>query len=84
VRTLSSLLGRDVTTEGGRRLGHCHDLRGELQGSRLVVTGVVVGLTGVLERLGVVRRRRPDFVPWEAVVRIDGDRIVVRDGTELT
>jgi sporulation protein YlmC with PRC-barrel domain len=81
---LSSLLGRDVTTEGGRRLGHCHDLRGERHGSRLVVTGMVVGLTGVLERLGVVRRRRPDFVPWEAVVRIDGDRIVVRDGTELT
>jgi sporulation protein YlmC with PRC-barrel domain len=77
------MLGRDVSTEGGRSLGRCYDLRGEVRGSRLVVTGMVVGVRGMLERLGVTPRRKPHVVPWDAVVRIEGDRIVVRDGTEL-
>jgi hypothetical protein len=46
---------------------------------------LVVGRLGWLEHLGILRpsARPPNAVPWEAVVRIDGDRIVVRDGTEL-
>ena len=31
----------------------------------------------------VASARPPDAVAWEAVVRIEGNRIVVRDGTEL-
>ena len=30
MRTFSSLKNRKVVTEGGRTLGRCHDLRGEL------------------------------------------------------
>jgi sporulation protein YlmC with PRC-barrel domain len=82
MRTFTSLVGREVVTEGGRRLGACHDLRAELTGSSLRVTGLVVGRRGLLERLGVGRRPRAG-VPWEAVALIEGDRIVVRDGTEL-
>jgi hypothetical protein len=33
--------------------------------------------------IGTPRAHAPDAVPWETVVRIEGDRIVVRDGTEL-
>jgi sporulation protein YlmC with PRC-barrel domain len=74
-----------VETESGRRLGRCRDLRATLGGGRPEVQAVVVGGIGWLEHLGVIRAsaRRPDAVPWEAVVRIEGDRIVVRDGTEL-
>jgi sporulation protein YlmC with PRC-barrel domain len=82
VRTYSSFLGRTVETESGRNLGRCRDLRGELRASELRVTGLVVGAGGRLEHLGIVRRRR-DCVPWDALVRIEADRIVVRDGTEL-
>jgi hypothetical protein len=37
----------------------------------------------LLEHFGVVRMQSRDAVPWDAVVRVEGDRIVVRDGTEL-
>ena len=83
MRTYSSLLGRDVETEGGRRLGKCRDLRAELDRTSAKVTGLVVGSRGGLEHYGLKRRRRPDCVPWSAIVRIEGKRIVVRDGTEL-
>ena len=43
-----------------------------------------MGRRGWLEHLGISRPSGPrkDSIPWEAVVRLDGDRIVVRDGTE--
>jgi hypothetical protein len=49
------------------------------------VESIVVGHKGRLERLGIgtPRAHTPNAVPWEAVVRIEGDRIVVEDGTEL-
>jgi sporulation protein YlmC with PRC-barrel domain len=89
---LSELLHRDVATESGRDLGHVHDVRAERRGSRLVVTGVVVGRRGVLEHFGIgVRRARTGaklrsdggVVPWEAVVRVSSGKVVVRDGTVL-
>jgi len=78
VRTYSSLVGRKVETESGLSLGRCHDLRGELTGSRLEVLALCVGRAGYLDRFGI-RTRAHDEVSWSAVVRIEGDRIVVRD-----
>ena len=78
MRTLTSLMGREVVTEGGRELGSCHDLRVELTSSSLRVAALVVGGRGWLEHLGM-RRGRKDTVPWDAVTRIEGSRIVVRD-----
>jgi sporulation protein YlmC with PRC-barrel domain len=84
---LSDLLGRNVATESGDSLGRVHDLRGELAPGALRITGLVVGRSGVLERLGIgapksaARIRTKDIVPWEAVVRADRRGIVVRDGT---
>jgi sporulation protein YlmC with PRC-barrel domain len=85
VRTFSSFLGRMVETESGRKLGACRDLRAALGGGRPEVQAIVVGRRGWLEHLGLVRpsARPPNAVPWEAVIRIEGSRIVVRDGTEL-
>jgi sporulation protein YlmC with PRC-barrel domain len=85
VRTFSSFLGRTVETESGRKFGACRDLRAALGDGRPEVQAIVVGRRGWLEHLGLVRpsARPPDAVPWEAVIRIEGDRIVVRDGTEL-
>jgi sporulation protein YlmC with PRC-barrel domain len=79
MRTLSSLLGRKVETESGRSLGRCHDLRGELTGSKLRVTGLCVGGGGWLARLGVRSHDQHVVVPWKAVVRIEGKRIIVGD-----
>jgi sporulation protein YlmC with PRC-barrel domain len=87
MRTYSSLKNRKVFTEDGRKLGRCHDLRGELTSSSLRVTALVVGRRGLLEHFGIgaqasaspARMRDVDTVPWDAIVRIEGDRIVVRD-----
>jgi sporulation protein YlmC with PRC-barrel domain len=85
VRTFSSFLGRTVVTESGRELGKCHDLRAALGPGRPTVDALVVGRGGRLEHLGIKPQsgRRRDAVPWEAVVRIEGEHIVVREGTEL-
>ena len=52
MRTLSSILRRKVVTESGHSLGRCHDLRGELIGSKLHITGLCVGQGGWLAVIG--------------------------------
>ena len=79
MRTLSSLLRRTVVTESGEKLGRCRDLRGELSGTRLRVTGLCVGRGAWLEHLGIRGHGTHHVVPWADVVRIEGTRIVVRD-----
>jgi sporulation protein YlmC with PRC-barrel domain len=78
MRTFSALIGRKVETESGLSLGSCHDLRGELSSSRLEVVALCVGRLGVLDRLGI-KSHGHNEVAWSSIVRIDGDRIVVRD-----
>jgi len=77
VRTFSSLAGRRVVTEDGRTLGRCYDLVAARTSSSLTVTELVVGRRGFLQHLGL--RQNRDTIPWDAVVRIEGERIVVRD-----
>jgi sporulation protein YlmC with PRC-barrel domain len=79
MRTLSSFQKRKVETESGRVLGRCHDLRGELTGSELRVTGLCIGPGGWLAHIGVSSHVRHTTIPWEAVVRIEGKRVVVND-----
>lgn len=81
----TDILGTDVTTESGQRLGRVHDLRAERTPRTLKITGLVVGPIGLLERFGIgapesgARIRTRDVVPWSAVVRADRSRIIVRD-----
>jgi len=79
------MVGRMVETESGRRIGRCRDMRAIPGRGSLKVTELVVGRRGWLEHFGIgtPRAQTPDAVPWESVVRIEGSRIVVRDGTEL-
>jgi sporulation protein YlmC with PRC-barrel domain len=85
---LSELLNRKVVTESGQELGHVHDVRGELDGGRLRVTGLVAGKLGILERIGVGTRgsggprqakvHGHPVIPWERVIRV-GSEVVVHD-----
>jgi sporulation protein YlmC with PRC-barrel domain len=92
MRTLSSICRRNVFTESGEDLGRCYDVRGELTRSRLRITGLVVGRRGKLEHLGIagqasatpVRVRDSDVIPWDAILRFEADRIVVRDPWKAT
>jgi sporulation protein YlmC with PRC-barrel domain len=87
MRTLSSIVRRKVVTESGEELGRCFDVRGELTQSRLKVKGLVIGRRGRLEHFGIGaqasassnRVRDGDVIPWEAIIRLEADTIVVRD-----
>ncbi len=78
MRTLSSLLHREVVTESGASLGRLYDVRGELTARTLTVTGLVTGKRGLLEHFGVLPRSTSP-IPWGDVMRIERKRIVVRD-----
>lgn len=84
MRTYSSLRGRIVETQSGRQLGKVRDLRARIGSDRPAVETLVVGRRGFFEHLGLGKREvQPgDAIPWEAVVRIEGKRIVVADGVE--
>jgi sporulation protein YlmC with PRC-barrel domain len=86
---LSELLNKQIVDESGRRLGHIHDVRGELAGGRLRIVGLVPGTGGILERYGVGTHGSGGpgqakvhghhaVTPWKRVVRV-GREIVVRD-----
>jgi sporulation protein YlmC with PRC-barrel domain len=85
---LSELLNREVVSESGQRLGHVHDVRGELLEGRLQLTGLVAGKLGILERYGVgthgsggpgqAKVHGHPIIRWERVVRV-GPKVVVRD-----
>lgn len=79
MRTFSSLQRRRVVTESGRELGRCYDLRGEVTSTKLRVTGIYVGSRGWLRHLGIGSQPPPTVIPWDAVVRIEGRRIIVRE-----
>jgi sporulation protein YlmC with PRC-barrel domain len=85
LRTFSSMLGRIVETESGRRIGRCCDMRAVSGRGNPRIDELVVGRRGRLEHFGIgtPKAQAPDAVPWEAVVRIERDKIVVRDGTEI-
>lgn len=84
----SELLDRKVVSESGLSQGNVHDIRGELEGGRLRVTGLACGSLGFLERYGVgtggsggagqAKVHGHPVIPWERVVRV-GVEIVVRD-----
>ncbi|HEY2777754.1 MAG TPA: PRC-barrel domain-containing protein [Gaiellaceae bacterium] len=79
MRTFSSFQKRKVVTTSGRALGRCHDLRGEQTATAVRITGLCVGRGGWLAHFGVRRHERHGVIPWDAVVRIEGKRIIVRD-----
>jgi hypothetical protein len=92
---LSEIIRSQVVTESGERLGHVFDVRVARRANsspdradqQWRITGVVVGRRGLRERVGFVSGRRSaptldrDFIPWDAILRLDGETLVARDGT---
>ena len=79
MRTLSSFQKRTVVTQSGHVVGRCHDLRGEFVGSKLRVTGLCIGPKAWLGHLGIRTPSHHTVVPWNAVIRIEGRRIIIHD-----
>jgi hypothetical protein len=84
---LSSLLGMPVATRHGRQLGHVRDVRAQRVDGRCVVTGVLVGRAGILQRLGVTKEQRlerrsdaeapPNFVRWARLTDVASNGFTV-------
>jgi sporulation protein YlmC with PRC-barrel domain len=89
---LSELLGCEVVTESGDSLQHVWEVRAERSGGELRLVGLLVGRFAFAERLGLrhwlgqpaeLESTRPDRegIPWDAVLRLEPGRVVVKDGT---
>jgi len=50
---LDRLLGREVRAGNNQPVGRLEEFRAEWRGTTCVITGYVIGVTGLLERLGV-------------------------------
>jgi hypothetical protein len=78
---LDRLVGREVSTANGRRLGRIEEFRAERSGHRWVLREYVIGGAGLLERLGLGTRlllgmkRATGYVArWDQIDITDPDR----------
>ena len=78
-RALSELLGRKVVDQSGRKLGHVYEAKAHWEADGTVVIDELI-----LDRGGMRRRLRgpggPEehAIPWEAVVDLPDETVVVR------
>jgi sporulation protein YlmC with PRC-barrel domain len=78
-RALSGLLGRRVVDQSGRRLGRVYELKGRWQPDRTIaVEGLILGRAGLWRRLRGPGTHGANVIPWEAVVSLEDEHVVVR------
>jgi sporulation protein YlmC with PRC-barrel domain len=78
----SDLIGCELRTESGQRLGHVHDLRVERADDDWHLSGLVLGRRGISTRLvgtGADPLIGGEVIAWEAVRRIVDGCVIVRD-----
>jgi sporulation protein YlmC with PRC-barrel domain len=76
---LSELLGRKVVDQSGRRVGRVYEARGHWEGDgRVVIDELVLSRSGLRRRLRGPGGPDRQAVPWESVVNLDDEHVVVR------
>jgi hypothetical protein len=81
---LDRLVGRRVVDRDGEPIGRIHELRADINGPAWTVTHVLVGVGGLLERLGVALklmvggRTSPYVIPVDQVDLSDPNQARVR------
>jgi sporulation protein YlmC with PRC-barrel domain len=76
-KAFSALIGLRVEDQSGRVIGRVYEVRGRWQGDgSIVFEQLLVGRRALLRRL---RGPGPDWsgIPWEAVIELADDRIVI-------
>lgn len=80
----SDLIGCQVQSESGERLGRVHDLRACAIDGGWELMGLVVGRRGIVARLigdsGPDPLVRGDVIPWGAVAQLQDGLVIVRAG----
>jgi sporulation protein YlmC with PRC-barrel domain len=78
-RALSELLGRAVVDQSGRKVGRVYEVKGYWRRDRTVVVDtLILGRSGMWRRLRGPGGGERQTVPWEAVISLEGERVVVR------
>lgn len=75
---LSELLGRRVVDQSGRRLGRVYEAKGHWEGDAVVIDELLLGRTGIRRRLRGPGGPEKQAVPWDAVVDLRDETVVVR------
>jgi sporulation protein YlmC with PRC-barrel domain len=75
---LSELLGRKVVDQSGRRLGRVREARGHWEGDAVVIDELILDRGGLRRRLRGPGGPEEQAIPWEQVVELDGETVVVR------
>jgi sporulation protein YlmC with PRC-barrel domain len=79
----SDLIGCELRTQEGKRLGRVHDLRARAISGGWELEGLVIGSAGIATRLigdsGLDPLVRGEVIPWRSVTGIEEGLITVRD-----
>jgi hypothetical protein len=77
---LEDLLGREVYARNHRRVGRIEEFRARWEGTSCVIDGVVIGVAGLYERLGLAagllvgRSRSGRVARWNQIDLTDPER----------
>ncbi|HXF32645.1 MAG TPA: hypothetical protein VN522_14105 [Solirubrobacterales bacterium] len=78
---VAHLIGARVHDPSGRELGRIHELLGHCEDDgTVVVDHLLLGPRAFWVRLRGPDAAKPRAIPWEAVVEVDRERIVVSAG----
>lgn len=75
---LSSLLGRKVFDQSGRRLGRVYEAKAHWEGEAIVIDELILSAGGMRRRLRGPGGPEKHAVPWESVVDLSDEQVVVR------
>jgi sporulation protein YlmC with PRC-barrel domain len=79
----SDLIGCELQTQSGERLGRVHDLRARSISSGWELEGLVIGRVGIATRLigdnGPDPLVKGEVIPWPSVIEIESGLITIRD-----
>ena len=77
-RGLSELLGRKVVDQSGRRLGRVREAKAHWEGDAVVIDELNLDRGGFRRRLRGPGGPEEQTIPWDAVVEMPDETIVVR------
>jgi sporulation protein YlmC with PRC-barrel domain len=80
----SDLIGCELRTQSGQKLGRVHELRANATGDGWELAGLIAGPRGLSDRFRGGGgpddpSRGGDVIPWESVVALEDGLVIVRD-----
>jgi len=79
LRALSELMGRKVVDQSGRKLGRVYEAKGHWErGGTVVIDELILDRGGLRRRLRGPGGPEEQSYPWEAVIELTAEVVVVR------